>query len=129
MTVVEVLALILIAVTLLKMIFMLLKPQLLIELADRLYRRTWLVQLTGVILAGVIGYYLYSELSLAEIMAVFVLAFLVMGISLAPYEKQIINKTRKMVEENTFWSNHWLGFLVWLALIFWTSYELIRKLE
>jgi hypothetical protein len=128
MGIVEILALILIFIVVIKLIVSLVKPELLFSLGKTIYSRTVVVQFIALLLAGIVGYFLTAAgIDLIEIMAVFVLAFLLLAVTIAPFEKRLVTEAKQMFDHGEFWQKNWPGFLIWLALAFWAAYQLLQK--
>jgi len=130
MGVVEILALMLILIVVIKLIVLLVKPELLFSLGKTIYSRPAIVQLIALSLAVTVAYFLtVAGIDLIEIMAVFVLAFLLLAITIAPFEKRLVTEAKQMFGRGEFWQKNWPGFLIWLALAFWAAYQLLQKLR
>lgn len=115
----EILALILIAITLIKLIVFLINPQLWYNFVKKLYVKPQLVSVVALLLAAVVLYFLVvSGVTIVEILAVCLFVVLLMAVGIAKYADEIIGWAKEqdivfIVKEL------WLYTLVWILLLAW----------
>lgn len=115
----EILALILIAITVIKLIVFLINPQLWYSFVKKLYVKPQLVSVVALLLAAVVLYFLIvSGVTIVEILAVCLFVILLMAIGIAKYADEIIGWAKEqdivfIVKEL------WLYTLVWILLLAW----------
>ncbi len=115
----EILALILIAITVIKLIVFLINPQLWYRFVEKLYIKPQLVSVVALLLAALVLYFLVvSGVTIVEILAVCLFVVLLMAIGIAKYADKIIGWAKEqdvvfIVKEL------WLYTLVWILLLAW----------
>lgn len=115
----EILALILIAITVIKLIVFLISPQLWYRFVEKLYIKPQLVSVVALLLAALVLYFLVvSGVTIVEILAVCLFVVLLMAIGIAKYADKIIGWAKEqdivfIVKEL------WLYTLVWILLLAW----------
>ena len=116
----EIFALVVIAVALIKLIFILIKPRAWINFAGKLY--TWPV-LTIIISLAAAGFVLnaliIAGITIIQIFAVMLFVALLSASMIAVYAKDFMLMAMKLVKDRKFLKKAWLPILVWLALIIW----------
>ena len=124
-TPIETIALIVIILSVVKIFVLLVNPKSLIKVSAGFWKNSTLVIFISFILAGIIFYYLIQELTIVQILAVFMFSSLFMVIGKAGYIKEIINLHKKKINSKNFWGNGiWLYTLLWLTLLFFGVIEL-----
>jgi len=118
-------ALILIVVGVIKMVVLLVKPQAWMNFAKGLYSKPQLMKFVGLILAGVVFYYLYSAgITVVQILAISAFVSLLMMIALADEVEYFLKKYQMMIKKGNLWKTYWLYSLVWIILMIWGLNEL-----
>lgn len=121
----EVLAAILILISLIKLVVILVNPGVWMGLVKRFYADTRVTSGVSLVLAGVVLYLLIrSGLDIVQILAVCLFLFLLILVALAPYvpriyawvETQVIGQMLK---------EQWLYVSVWIGLLLWGAYSLL----
>ncbi len=107
---VEILALILSVVVILKLVVLAIKPNWLFDLSKKWFSNVKAFQVVIFILGGVMLYYLLQTLSIVQIMAAGAFVAALYTLLLAPYTKKLMKlfKTKTIVRDN------WLAFVIWL---------------
>lgn len=124
-TAVENIALIVIIAGLIKMFVILIKPQAWMNFAKGVYSKPQIVKFVGLILAGVVFYYLHGAgITVVEILAVTAFVALLIMIALAGEVDYLLKKYQAMIKKGDLWKNYWLYTLLWLVLMFWGLKEL-----
>jgi len=121
----EVLATILILLSLVKLAVVLVNPRAWLEFAKRLYANPQVTSIVALVVAGVILLLLIrSDLDIVQILAVslFVVCLIVVGI--VPYAPHLFAwfETQDMQQ---LIKQQWLYGSVWLALLIWGAYTLL----
>ena len=115
----EILALILIAVTVIKLVIFLINPQLWYSFIGGIYSKPPIASLTAFILAMVVLYFLLvSGVTIVEILAVCLFVALLIAVGLSKYVDKLIPWVK---EQNIVFilKEVWLYTLVWLLLLAW----------
>jgi len=124
-TPVEIIALIVIIGVAIKMLVLLVNPKKWIRIAKTFYKNAALAQIVGLILAGIILYYLVLEgISIVQILAVMALFASLLVVGLAPYLDDLIKKYEGMIKRGRLWKENWLYTLLWIVLLSWALKEL-----
>ena len=123
MTPIEIIALILIIVSGIKIIVILINPKVWMNFVKKLFANAALVRIVLLILAGVVLYYLLQELTIIQILAAATLIVLLIGIGLAKDFNTLIKlynnqNSGKLLKDN------WLYTLIWIVLLAWGAKEL-----
>ena len=115
----EILALILIAVTVIKLIIFLINPQLWYSFIGGIYSKPAIASLTAFVLAMIVLYFLLvSGVTIVEILAVCLFVALLISVGLSKYADKLIPWVK---EQNIVFilKEVWLYTLVWLLLLAW----------
>ena len=99
-------------------------PKAWLKFAKSLYKNGIVLFMVELILAAILFYYLFMELSIIYIMAAIVLGALLTGMSFAIYNKDSISFAGKILKGKTLLNKAWLPILIWLALAIWVLIEL-----
>ncbi len=118
--IIDIFALIVAVVILIKILVILIKPSAWMGFAESLWKLPALVMVVGLVLAGVVLYYLMqSGISLVQIFAVMLLIVLLSAVTMAVYAKDFISMGKKLVRDRNFLSKGWLSIIIWIALAIW----------
>ena len=121
----EILALILIVATLIKVIIFLIKPQMWINFIEKLYAKPQLISNVALILGILVLYLLIiSGVTIVEILAVCLFVALLMATGFSKYAGQIIAWAKEQ-EVVSVVRKLWLYTLVWLLLLAWGVGEIL----
>jgi hypothetical protein len=123
-TAVEIIALVLLALAVVKMLVLLISAKSWMNLAKKLYGNKLVFQLVCLVLAAVVFYFLLQELTVIQIFAATAFVALLIGIGLADPIKRILPIYRKQIKEKTLLKSNWLYIILWLALMAWVFLEL-----
>ena len=99
-------------------------PKAWLKFAKGIYKNGIVLFIVELILAAILFYYLFMELSIIYIMAVIVLGALLTGMSFAIYNKDSMSFAGKILKGKTILNKAWLPILIWLALSIWVLVEL-----
>ena len=118
---VEILALILVAVFVIKMIAIFVSPKKYMKFAKSFYKNQQMTQNVFFVLAAVVLYFLYSSgVSIVTVFAVMLFASMIIGASMVPYVDGILKqvKPKNMVKDNV------ILILIWAVLALWVLKEI-----
>ncbi len=125
MTPIEIIALFIIALGLIKIIIILFNPNTWMRFVEWVYSYPKLTQIIAFILAGLTFYYLIQEITLIQIFAVMAfMAFFIMA-GIAPYMKTILKDFKKIINKRNIWKDFWFYTLIWLILLIYGLRSLI----
>lgn len=125
-TSIENIALVLIALTIIKVFVLLVKPQAWMSFAKGIYSKPQAVKFFGFILAVIVFYYLHyvNGITVIQILAVTTFVALMFMIGLASEVDPLIKKYQARIKKGTMWKDFWFYTLLWLVLIGWGVKEL-----
>ncbi len=120
---VEIIALVVSILIIIKLLVISFSPKSWYGLAKSLYKSSIVLFVVELILAVIVFYFLLQSFTIVEIMAVITLGALLTGMSFALYAKETLALASKMLGKGTL-KRMWLPILLWLALAVWTLVEL-----
>lgn len=123
MTPVEILALLLAVFVLVKIIICLIDPTHWMKFADSVVKKSSLLMLVYVVLAAIVGYYLFQTVSIIDAAAVmFFMSFVVM-VSFIPFADRFMGLAKDaMANRNMMLQKCWLPIIFWVVfciLVLW----------
>ncbi|MBI2103176.1 hypothetical protein HYT55_05010 [Candidatus Woesearchaeota archaeon] len=120
----EILATIIIAIAVIKLVVLSISPKAWYSFAGKLYTKPKVTSFIALVLAGIVFYFLQrAGTGIIEVFAVMLFVSLLMVVSLARYVKTIIEFYTKKSKKNL-WKEHWLDTLAWIVLLIWGIKEL-----
>ena len=117
MTPIEILAIIFAVLVLVKLLFVLIKPGAWMSFVGFLYKNTIVITTVYVVLAVLVGLYIFASFNIVQVAAVAVFISLLMGIGFAPFSQKLIAMNNEVIEER---GKAWLAMLIWAAIAIWT---------
>jgi len=122
---IEVIALIMIIVAVIKMIVLLIKPQAWMNFAKGMLGKKVLTQIVGVVLAAVVLYYLIGAgMTIVEILAATTFVALLLVVGLAQHTDDLVKKYQAQIKRGNLWKENWLYALLWIIILVWGAKEL-----
>lgn len=119
MTPIEILAIIFAVLIIVKLLFVIFKPKTWVKITKPLLKNTILTTIIYLILAVVVGYYIFtSGLSIVQVAAVMLFTSLLMATGFLAYPQSILKLREAVVEEGP--GKSWLSIIIWLAIAIWT---------
>ena len=126
-TSVEIIALILIAISAVKMLILLIKPQAWMGFAKAIYKKPIVMKLVGVVLGGVILYYLIdSGMTIVQILATSAFVAMLFVVGLSEDAGTFIKKYQAQIKAGKLWKKFWFYTLLWIALLVWGALVLFE---
>ena len=122
MNAIEILALILAVVVLAKMIMLIFSPTGWFDFAKRMTKHTGWMTLIYIVLAAIVGYYLFSTLTVVQVGASVLFASLLMGIAWIPHMKKLLKSKKDFTKDMM--SRYWISILIWVLFALWILYAL-----
>ncbi len=106
---IEILATIFAVLVLLKILIRLTNPMLSVKIAEAILKESLLATFIYLILAVAAGYYIFSAFSIVEVSAIFLFASLLIGLTFAPYSKQMIKLAKEILaNKSEYLKKEWL---------------------
>ena len=126
LTTVEIIALIVILASAIKIVILLINPRAWMDFAKNVYSKPQLTSLVSLALAGVVLYYLLQAgITIVQILAVTAFVSLLVLVGLASEIQPLMKKYESMIRKGNLWREYWLYTLVWVALMTWGLYEIL----
>lgn len=123
MTALEVLALIFAIVVLVKLLIFIINPKCLIKISKGMLKKTVLVKIVYLILAIIVGYYIFSSLNIVVVASVMLFTSLLIGLNFLSYSKAIPEILKEIPEKRlAIIGKFWFPILIWVALAIWTLF-------
>lgn len=121
MTAIEVMALILVLFSAVKLVAILLKPKFWMDnVAKRLSARPGIVSLVSLVIAAISLMFLLKELTVVQIFAVMFFFVGLMAMEFAPYSKDMLALIEeRILRDRDILKKSWLAIIVWSVLIIW----------
>ena len=123
MTSIEVLATIFAVLVLVKMAFIRTNPKAWMNFAQPILRNSVVALLVYLVLAAVVGYFIFSSMTIVQVGAVMLFTSLLMGVGLAPYSQVILKVGQEMLTEGV--EKAWLSMLIWTCISLWVLYGVL----
>ena len=121
MTALEVIATIFALFVLVKIVVVLINPQVWMKkVAEPLLGNPRLATAVYGVLAIVVGYYVLTRLYIVDVAAVMLFTALVMGVGLMPYSKELLKIADEMsMTRSDLLRNTWLPIVIWGVIALW----------
>ncbi|MFQ5965756.1 MAG: hypothetical protein ACE5KZ_15900 [Candidatus Scalinduaceae bacterium] len=120
MTSIEILATIFAIIVLVKLSIVSIKPKLWMKVAETILRNQTITTIVYLILAVIIGYYIFTSLNIVQVAVVMLFTSVLTGLGFLPYSKIMIKAVNEMLETRSdLFRNNWLVILIWAAIAVW----------
>ncbi len=121
MTALEIIATIFAIFVLVKMVVVLIDPQIWMKkVAEPLLGNPRLATTVYGVLAIVVGYYVLTRLYIVDVAAVMLFTALVMGVGMMPYSKALLKIAEEMsATRSDLLRNAWLPIVIWTVIALW----------
>ncbi len=123
MTSIEVLATIFAVLVLVKLAFIRTNPKAWMNFAQPILRNSVVALVVYLVLAAVVGYFIFSSMTIVQVGAVMLLTSLLMGVGLAPYSQLILKVGEEILTEGL--GKAWLSMLIWTGISLWVLYGVL----
>lgn len=125
MTPIEIIALIVIIVSVIKILVILVKPKIWVDsVVKRVWANPMIMSIISLVLAAIVLYYLIqSGLTIVQILAVTAFVSLLIAIGVGTYANELISMAAKMLKKGIM-KKAWLYIIIWIVLLVWGAYEL-----
>ena len=125
MTIVEWMAAITAIAVVIKILVILVKPKAWMGVVKPIYANSVVLMIVGLILAGGSLYYLtQAGMSIVDMFAVLFFLSMLMMVSVAAYNKELMALGQKMLKNRSVLRKGWLSLIIWLVLAIWALKEL-----
>ncbi len=123
MTSIEVLATIFAVLVLVKLVFIRTNLKAWMNFAQTILRNSVAALLVYLVLAAVVGYFIFSSMTIVQVGAVMLFTSLLMGVGLAPYSQVILKVGEEMLTEGVGKAS--LSMLIWTGISLWVLYGVL----
>ena len=125
MTPIEIIALILIIVSAIKIIVILANPKSWADIVKKIWANPMVTSIISLILAAIVLYYLVwvEGITIVQILAVTGFVVLLMAVGIGMYATEMISMATKMLKKGVL-KKAWLYTLIWIVLLIWGAKEL-----
>jgi len=124
LTIIQIFALIVIALAAIKMIVILIKPKAWLELVKLIYAKPALTMAVSLILAVITLNYLIEEITITQILASMIFIMLIGALTISGYFKEMSPMFEKMLKDKKILRKAWLPIIVWVILLVWAIIEI-----
>jgi len=124
MTPIEILATIFAIIVVVKVAVFIAKPGLLMKGAGAMLKNEVLTTLVYLVLAVIVGYYIFADLTVVQVASVTLWVSLLIGIGVAPYSKILLKSRDELLSTGI--SKAWLSMLIWAGLAIWVLYAVFN---
>ncbi len=124
MTSIEILATIFAVIVIVKLAVFIAKPGLSMKWAGVLLKNEVLTTLTYLVLAVIVGFYIFAELTVVQVAAVTLWVSMLIGIGFVPYSKILLKTSDELLSVGI--SKAWLSMLIWAGLAIWVLYAVFN---
>ena len=115
----EILALLLIAFSVIKLVIVAISPRSWFMLARKIYARPEITSVAAFLLAAIVLYLLVkSGITIIHILAVSLFIVLLMVTGMASYADRLVDWAQQL-DAREMWKNFWLYTVIWIALLIW----------
>lgn len=119
MTPIEIMALIVVIISLIKLIVILINQNAWLSLAKNLYKNPVGTTLVSLLLGYTVLKNLLVELSIVQIFAVLLFFMFLMMISFSAFSKETLEFAERIYKEKHILRKSWLSVIIWVALLVW----------
>ncbi len=120
---IEILAIIFAVFVIVKLVVVTVKPGLWMKWAKGMLKNELLITLIYFVLAVIIGYYIFAELTVVQVAAVTLWVSMLIGIGFVPYSKILLKTSDELLSVGI--SKAWLSMLIWAGLAIWVLYAVL----
>ncbi|HIG93017.1 MAG: hypothetical protein QT02_C0002G0059 [archaeon GW2011_AR9] len=124
---IEILAVILAVLVLLKLVLWLINPKYLLRVAEAMMKNISLMTVFFVAIIVVVGYYILQRFSIVEIGALLLFSTMLIGVGLLPLYPTILKAMRPLIAKRfAMVQSLWLAFLIWGVIAIMVLYAVLR---
>ncbi len=124
-SIIDLMALIVAAVAIVKLLVLVIKPRAWLRIVKPIYKYPILLGFISLILACFSLLYLLDELTIVQIFAVILFIAFLAGVTLASYAKELVAFGEKLLKDRKVVDRAWVSIIIWLLLCIWALYTLL----
>lgn len=132
MTNLEIIALIFIVISLIKIIVIFINPKFWYGPENPIVRLVWnksSATILSLIIGSLILYHLLTEINIIQVFVALIFTFVLAILTLAHDIRKIFDFLIKHLTRERMLTDYWFPLFVWLALIAWVSWELMKQIK
>lgn len=123
MTPIEILATIFAILVLVKLLIVAINPKVWMKVAEAILSNYTLTTAVYLILAVIVGYYIFANLNIVQVAAAMLLTSVLMGLTLVAYSKTMLKVAKEILgTRSDMFRKAWLAILIWVAIAVWVLY-------
>ncbi|MGE4357019.1 MAG: hypothetical protein AB7E08_00500 [Candidatus Omnitrophota bacterium] len=127
MSIIELMALIVVIFSGIKIITLLINPEFWIDkVAKKLWRNKGITIFVSLIIAVLSLLFLLKELTIVQIFATILFFMALMAISMAPYAQTLIGLISQEISRENILKKNWLSIIIWVILMIWVLLALLK---
>jgi len=124
MTPLEILAVTFAVVVLIKLLVLLIQPKSWIKISNSFLKEGSATTFVYLILVLLVGYHIFSYLSVIHVAAVMLFTSLLIGLSVLPYGKVMVPLTREILKDKNLVKKNFLSFIIYGGIALWVLYTM-----
>ena len=124
MTPIEILALIVVVLAVIKLIVFLINPKHWLKVVEKTFCGCVWMQLLFVVWAVVVLWILLTELTIVHIFAAMLFLMPLMALGYASYPKETLVWAKKIISDKQLMKKTWLIWVIWIVLMLWALYTI-----
>ncbi len=125
MTPIEIMALVIIIISAIKVIVILANPKSWADIVKKIWANPMITSIISFILAAIVLYYLVwvEGITIVQILAVTLFVVLLIAVGVGTYATEVISMATKMLKKGIL-KRAWFYTLIWIVLLIWGAKEL-----
>jgi len=124
MTPIEILAIIIAVFILLKLSIITINPKFWMKIAEAALSNYTITTITYLLLAVVVGYYIFNSLNIVQVAAVMLFTSLLIGLGFIPYSEIILKAAKERLgTRRDMFRKAWLSIVIWAGIAIWVLYS------
>ncbi len=122
----EIIALVVIALSFIKVLFLIVAPNLWMSFARKIYSHARLTSFVMFVLALVVLNYLLVEITIVQIVAITAFVALLIGMALSHDAEHLVTIQQGLIKKKQLWHRYWFYVIIWVLLMAWALTEIFR---
>ena len=124
MTPIEIMALVIIIISAIKVIVILANPKSWADVVKKIWANPMITSIISLVLAAIVLYYLLqSGLTIVQILAVTLFVVLLIAVGIGMYATELISMSTELLKKGVL-KKAWFYTLIWIVLLIWGAKEL-----
>ncbi len=126
----EIIALIFIVISLIKLVTISFSPKAWYSTTNPLVKMIWnkyFATVFSLFFGGLILFYLLAEISIVQVFVAVMFTFFLAILTVAPNIKKVIKTVANHLEEEKLFSKYWFPAFIWIGLMVWVLWEILYK--